>query len=91
MGLNGSFLIVVIICFRHFSFIRFQSVFLWICAIVRLLFPFFIPVSESAALSGRMTFPVQHSVSALVTQMPFLVKNLLTQTHFMKAQILGKR
>ncbi len=51
MGLNGSFLIVVIICFRHFFFHQIPNrffVFLWICAIVRLLLPFSIPVSESA-------------------------------------------
>lgn len=51
MGLNGSFLIVVIICFRHFFFHQIPKrffVFLWICAIVRLLLPFSIPVSESA-------------------------------------------
>ncbi len=51
MGLNGTFLIVVIICFRHFFFHQIPKrffVFLWICAIVRLLLPFSIPVSESA-------------------------------------------
>lgn len=47
MGVNGSFLIAVIICFRHFFFHQIPKrffVFLWICAIARLLFPFSISV-----------------------------------------------
>ena len=50
-GLKGSFLIAAVICFRHFFFHQIPKrffVFLWICAITRLLFPFSIPVSESA-------------------------------------------
>ncbi len=59
MVLNGSFLIAVIICFRHFFFHQIPKrffVFLWICAIARLLFPFSISVwmQTDARSSGRV-------------------------------------
>ena len=48
MGVNGSVLIIAVICFRHFfsqQVSRRLIVFLWICVIVRLL----LPVSGRAA------------------------------------------
>ena len=47
MGINGSILIAAITCFRHFFFHQIPKrflVFLWICAITRLLLPIAIPV-----------------------------------------------
>ncbi len=72
MGLNGSFLIAVIICFRHFFFHQIPKrffVFLWICAIVRLLFPFSIPVSESAGSWFQKTVLQNLQTSGLKRQL----------------------
>lgn len=72
MGLNGSFLIAVIICFRHFFFHQIPKrffVFLWICAIVRLLFPFSIPVSESAGSWFQKTVLQNLQTSGLERQL----------------------
>lgn len=72
MGVNGSFLIVVIICFRHFFFHQIPKrffVFLWICAIVRLLFPFSIPVSESAGSWLQKTVSQNLQTSGLQRQL----------------------
>ena len=47
MGVNGSILMIAVICFRHFfsqQVSRRLIVFLWICVIVRLLLPVSIPV-----------------------------------------------
>ncbi len=52
MGVNGSVLIIAVICFRHFfsqQVSRRLIVFLWICVIVRLLLPVSIPVSRPAS------------------------------------------
>jgi Antirepressor regulating drug resistance, predicted signal transduction N-terminal membrane component len=71
MGLNGTFLIVVIICFRHFFFHQIPKrffVFLWICAIVRLLLPFSIPVSESAGSWFQKTVSRNLQMSGLKRQ-----------------------
>ncbi len=51
MGLSGSILIVVIICFRHFfprQLPRRFLVILWLCAIIRLLLPVSVPVRRPA-------------------------------------------
>ncbi len=72
MGLNGSFLIAVIICFRHFFFHQIPKrffVFLWICAIVRLLFPFSILVSESAGSWFQKTVSQNLQTSGLKRQL----------------------
>ncbi len=72
MGLNGSFLIAVIICFRHFFFHQIPKrffVFLWICAIVRLLFPFSILVSESAGSWFQKTVSQNLQMSGLKRQL----------------------
>ncbi len=70
MGL-GTFLIVVIICFRHFFFHQIPKrffVFLWICAIVRLLLPFSIPISESAGSWFQKTVSRNLQMSGLKRQ-----------------------
>lgn len=49
MGVNGSILMIAVICFRYFfsqQVSRRLIVFLWICVIVRLLLPVSIPVSR---------------------------------------------
>lgn len=53
MGISGSLLIAAIICFRHFFFHLMPKrffVFLWICAIARLLLPVSVPVRRPAVI-----------------------------------------
>ncbi len=72
IGLGGSFLIAIIICFRHFFFHQIPKrffVFLWLCAIVRLLFPYSIPVSESAGSWLQKTISQNLQTSALKRQL----------------------
>lgn len=72
IGLGGSFLIAVIICFRHFFFHQIPKrffVFLWLCAIVRLLFPYSILVSESAGSWLQKTISQNLQTSALKRQL----------------------
>lgn len=62
MGINGSVLIMAILCFRHFFSHQLPSrfmVFLWIIAMARLLFPVSIPVRWS--LPGLQNPAVQSS------------------------------
>lgn len=57
MGMMGSLLIAGIICFRHFFARQVPKRFLvvlWICAIVRLLVPVFIPVRMSVNTGCKM-------------------------------------
>lgn len=52
MGINGSLLIAAVLCFRHFFFQKIPKrflVFLWICAIARLLLPVAVPVRYSVS------------------------------------------
>lgn len=61
MGINGTLLILAVICFRYFfsrQIPRRFFVFLWICAIARLLLPVSIPVWQP---SGRS--PALHELS----------------------------
>lgn len=51
MGIDGTFLLLAVICFRHFfsgQIPRRFFVFLWICVIARLLLPVSIPVPQPA-------------------------------------------
>ena len=58
MGITGSFLVIAIICFRHFFAHQVPKrflVFLWIFAIARLLLPISIPVRIPAATYWNIT------------------------------------